>query len=164
VRQRDALARRSRMSIARFAAPVWHAVARQVHRMVRHTRGANKCGDHDLDAATARRGWGRGQARDRLTFVLPAAAIRSPGHAMPPTEADPTSWMKHDLGACGAARRAAQMNLHGDAALSLALNSHGSIADDATPCGKAVPSVALRWRLVKWVRKRPTRSARCFGI
>jgi hypothetical protein len=57
-----------------------------------------------------------------------------------------------------------KLNLHGDAVLSLALNSHGSIADDVTPCGKAVPSVALPCRLVKSLRKRPARSARCFGI
>jgi hypothetical protein len=37
VRQRDALDQRSIMSIARFAGPVWHAVARQVHRVVRLT-------------------------------------------------------------------------------------------------------------------------------
>jgi hypothetical protein len=35
-RQRDALARQGIMSIARHAGQVWHAVARQVHRMVRH--------------------------------------------------------------------------------------------------------------------------------
>jgi hypothetical protein len=46
-----------------------------------------------------------------------------------------------------------KLNLHGDAALSLALNSYDSIADDVTPCGKAVPSVALPWRLVKSLRK-----------
>jgi hypothetical protein len=57
-----------------------------------------------------------------------------------------------------------KLNLYGDAALSLALNSYGSIPDDATPCGKAVPSVALPWRFVKSRRKGPARSARCFGI
>jgi hypothetical protein len=36
-RQRDALARQGIMSIARIAGPVWTAVARQVHRMVRLT-------------------------------------------------------------------------------------------------------------------------------
>jgi hypothetical protein len=36
VRQRDALARQGIMSIARTAGQVWHAVARQVHRRVRH--------------------------------------------------------------------------------------------------------------------------------
>jgi hypothetical protein len=46
-----------------------------------------------------------------------------------------------------------ELKLQGDAALSLALNSYGSIADDATPCGEAVPSVALPWRLVKSIRK-----------
>jgi hypothetical protein len=34
-RQRDTLARQGIMSIARTAGQVWHAVARQVHRMVR---------------------------------------------------------------------------------------------------------------------------------
>jgi hypothetical protein len=57
-----------------------------------------------------------------------------------------------------------KLNLHVDAALSLALNSHGSIADHATPCGKAVPSVALPRRLVISLRKKPVRSAWCFGI
>jgi hypothetical protein len=57
-----------------------------------------------------------------------------------------------------------ELNLHGDAALSLALNSYGSIADDATPCGKAVPSVALPLRLVNSFRNRPPRSARCLVL
>jgi hypothetical protein len=39
-RQRDALARQGIMSIARHAGQVWHAVARQVHRMVRPHRAA----------------------------------------------------------------------------------------------------------------------------
>jgi hypothetical protein len=61
-RQRDALARQGIMSIARNAGQVWHAVARQVHRRVRLTFGAEECGDHVLDAATAGYVRGIGQA------------------------------------------------------------------------------------------------------
>jgi hypothetical protein len=54
VRQRDPMDQRSIMSIARFAGPAGHAVARQVHRRVRHPCEAEQCGDHVLDAAIAR--------------------------------------------------------------------------------------------------------------
>jgi hypothetical protein len=64
-RQRDALARRSRMSIARFAAPVWHAVARQVHRMVRLPRYVW----HD-DFALRR-------PKDAMTLLAPAQYFRA---------------------------------------------------------------------------------------
>jgi hypothetical protein len=37
VQQWDALARQGIMSIARHAGQVWHAAARQLHRMVRHS-------------------------------------------------------------------------------------------------------------------------------
>jgi hypothetical protein len=53
VRQRDALARRSRMSVARFAAPVWHAVARQVHRVVRHHCGHSQKVDFHVSAPSS---------------------------------------------------------------------------------------------------------------
>jgi hypothetical protein len=60
-RQRDPMDQRSIMSIARFAGPAGRAVARQVHRRVRQTCEVNKCGNHVLNIAIARRPLGGGQ-------------------------------------------------------------------------------------------------------
>jgi hypothetical protein len=62
------------MSIARHAGQAWRAVARQVHRRVRHPCEAEQCGDHVLDAAIARVAVEEGKPV-ALSLAFPVAAV-----------------------------------------------------------------------------------------